>query len=153
MNFFVNALCRINTYGISDDGLGSYGVHSKIRSSSGSALSFLACDDWIGQSQPGECAAPLHGAELNAYHYGIISHTDGWCAGPLPMDGGSVTVEFTEIQNLRGINFLGSDGPVEITFQNGEAAGMSGDVDTNTGLVVGGVIPKITINPSGILVP
>lgn len=53
------------------------------------------------------------------------------------------------IENIEGINFLGSDGDTtEYFFGEG---GLTGTVDEN-GLVHGGALPEIIIKPAGILV-
>lgn len=54
------------------------------------------------------------------------------------------------MQNIKGINFLGSDGVVDEYMFATRDAGLAGSVDSN-GLVANGVVPEIIIKPAGIL--
>jgi hypothetical protein len=141
----------INTYGIADDGLGNYMVDTTIRSLNGNVLRFVQCDDWTAPAGPGECNLPLSGPTLTASHRGLPTSTDGWCVS-LPDDGSGISIKYTGIMKLNGINFLGSDGArTEYPFQ-GSQDGLTGLVDSD-GLVTGGEVPEIIVNPAGIAVP
>lgn len=143
----------INTWGVGNDGLGNYAVESTVTGVDGLTLSFEACDDWSAAKGAGECKAPVSGTKLHARHSGIATLSDGWCVGPLDINGDAVSVKFSGVQRLEGINFLGSDGEEEeFTFLESGEDGLTGQVDKN-GLVQNGVVPEIIIKPSGIPVP
>jgi hypothetical protein len=141
----------IGSWGGDNDGLGNYKVHSTITGRNGQPLRFMQCDDWSGKSGTGECAAPFSGTTLTANHNGMVTHTDGWCAGPLTGNGDSIGIKFDGVENIEGVNFLGGDGEAsEFTFIDSNV-GLIGEVDNN-GLVHGGSVPQIIIKPFGILV-
>jgi hypothetical protein len=143
----------INAYDIPEDGLGIYGVDSEITSLNGEAIRFMQCDDWSGGSQSGECLSNSPGTALTAHHRGLAVFSDGWCVGPLHSNGNAISVKFSKISLMRGINFLGSDGAVtEYSFFGSTVAGLTGDIDSN-GLVTNGAVPEIIINLAGIEVP
>lgn len=92
----------------------------------------------------------MSGNVLNANFYGLITHSDGFCVGPLTMDGNAISIKTTNVQKIEGINFLGSDAKAtQYSFAGGEG-GLTGSVDGN-GLVSNGALPEIIINPAGIL--
>lgn len=80
----------------------------------------------------------------------MVTHSDGWCVGPLRYNGNAISIAFESVQNFEGINFLGSDSEAtEFLFADPET-GMSGSVDS-TGLVQqDGTVPEIIIKPYGI---
>lgn len=125
-------------------------MKSTIKSLSGEKLSWLQCDDWSGARNRGECKTPYSGTSLTASHYGLVTHSDGWCVGPLRYNGNAISIAFESVQNFEGINFLGSDSEAtEFLFADPES-GMSGPVDA-TGLVQqDGTVPEIIIKPYGI---
>lgn len=135
--------------GGNNDGLGNYKIKTTVSSPENEKLSWLQCDDWSGTRGKGECSAPYSGTNLKDSHRGIVTHSDGWCVGPLQDNGNTISIVFDEIDNFEGINFLDSDGEVgEFMFEDSEH-GLSGAIGTN-GLATGGAIPEILIRPYGI---
>jgi hypothetical protein len=142
----------INSWGGENDGLGNYRVTSTITGRNQQTLNFMQCDDWTGSTRSGECNAPYSGTELTANHVGMVIHTDGWCVGPLEANGNTIGIKFDGVENMNGLNFLGSDGEAsEYSFLD-STVGLTGTVDGN-GLVHNGSVPLILIKPSGIEIP
>lgn len=134
----------INNYGGPNDGLSNYQASTTI-TSLGKDIRFLGCDD-LNECQNTKVPA----SALRAKHHGIVTHSDGWCAGPIDNETG-IAIKVTGIENLEGFNFLGGDGDVdEYGFRDNDIE-LKGTVDKN-GLVTGGELPEIVIKPGGILV-
>lgn len=133
----------INNYNGPNDGLGNYKTQTTI-TSLGEDIQFLQCDDMS------ECTTQGLSKTLVASHRGIVTHSDGFCVGPIDEKTG-ISIKVKGVQLLEGINFLGGDGTEnEFGFQEGSGIGMTGKVDTN-GLVADGDVPEIFIKPGGIL--
>jgi hypothetical protein len=147
-------VCAIINDWENDDGLGNYQVDSEIWSLTGDTIQFKQCDDWSpanAEAGSGECQGPLSATTLYAHHSGLVTNSDGWCAGPL-RSGNVLSIKFSNLEKIEGINFQGSDGAVtEYKFAQ-SIAGLTGTVDSD-GLVTRGAIPDIFISMDGIEVP
>lgn len=139
----VKYVCMIlNDYKKPNDGLKNYKSTTTI-TSLGSPIQFLQCDDMK------ECKTKTAGMELQEIHNGVVTHSDGWCAGPIDNETG-VSIKVTNIERMEGVNFLGADGTTnEFAFQDNDI-GLTGKTDGD-GLMTGGGLPEILIKPGGIL--
>lgn len=140
----------INSWKFVDDKGKNYKVSTEISAENGDVLKWMQCDDLSHRKSRSECIAPgQESSILKAKHAGLGIYSDGWCAGPLLENGNTVSIRLSGIENLVGINFLGSDSSVS-EYLFADMPGYQGELTQNGWAKKDGSLPVIKINLAGI---
>lgn len=137
----------INSWQFVNDKAPNYRVATEISAENGGAMKWMQCDDLNHSNDGSECQAPTETGILHASHFGMGIYSDGWCAGLLLEN--TVSIRLSGIENLVGMNFLGSDGAVS-EYLFADMPGFKGELTEDGWAKKNGSIPEIKINLAGI---